>query len=95
MKPLESMKIDYVKNTLNSSLMMTESSENEPVEPVESVEPEAGVQFAVEPEVNQGWCCVREQIVMVLVDRVATTTTMPPSQPSHSPNPRGRSGSTN
>ena len=33
---------------------MTESSENEPVEPTESVEPELGVQFAVEPEVNQG-----------------------------------------
>ena len=33
---------------------MTEPSENEPVEPAESVEPEPGVQFMVEPEVNQG-----------------------------------------
>jgi len=33
---------------------MTESSEVEPVEPTESIEPEPGVQFVVEPEVNQG-----------------------------------------
>ena len=32
---------------------VTEPSENEPVEPTESVEPETGVQFVVEPEVNQ------------------------------------------
>ena len=32
---------------------MTESSEVEPVEPTESVEPEPRVPFAVEPEVNQ------------------------------------------
>jgi len=32
---------------------VTEPSENEPVEPAESVEPEPGVQFMVEPEVNQ------------------------------------------
>jgi len=32
---------------------MTESSEVEPVEPTESIEPEPGVQFVVEPEVNQ------------------------------------------
>ena len=32
---------------------MTEPSEVEPVEPAESIEPEPGVQFAVEPEVNQ------------------------------------------
>ena len=33
---------------------MTESLEVEPVEPTESIEPEPGVQFVVEPEVNQG-----------------------------------------
>jgi len=33
---------------------VTEPSENEPVEPAESVEPEPGVPFAVEPEVNPG-----------------------------------------
>ena len=33
--------------------MVTEPSENEPVEPAESVEPEPGVPFVVEPEVNQ------------------------------------------
>jgi len=33
---------------------VTEPSENEPVEPAESVEPEPGVQFMVDPEVNQG-----------------------------------------
>ena len=38
----------------HSSILVTESSENEPVEPAESVEPEPGVHFAVEPEVNQG-----------------------------------------
>ena len=32
---------------------MTESSEVEPVEPTESIEPELGVQFMVEPEANQ------------------------------------------
>ena len=30
------------------------SSENEPIEPTESVEPKPGVEFVVEPEVNQG-----------------------------------------
>ena len=39
---------------LHSCIIVTESSENEPVEPAESVEPEPGVQFAAEPEVNQG-----------------------------------------
>ena len=29
-------------------------AEVEPVEPTESVEPEPGIQFVVEPEVNQG-----------------------------------------
>ena len=38
----------------HSCIIVTESSENEPVEPTESVEPEPGVQFAVEPESNQG-----------------------------------------
>jgi len=40
---------------------MTESSEVEPVEPTESIEPEPGVQFVVEPEVNQG-----KQLSMIL-----------------------------
>ena len=34
--------------------MVTELLENEPVEPTESVEPETGVQFVVEPEAIQG-----------------------------------------
>ena len=38
----------------HSCIIMTESSEVEPVESAESVEPEPGVPFAVEPEVNQG-----------------------------------------
>ena len=38
----------------HSCIIVTESSENEPVEPTESVEPEPGVQFVVEPEANQG-----------------------------------------
>ena len=38
----------------HSCIIVTEPSENEPVEPAESVEPEPGVQFMVEPEVNQG-----------------------------------------
>jgi hypothetical protein len=33
---------------------MTETPENEPVEPTEIVEPEPGVEFVVEPEDNQG-----------------------------------------
>ena len=35
------------------SCIVTEPSEVEPVEPTESVEPEPGVPFVVEPEVNQ------------------------------------------
>ena len=35
-------------------IIVTESSEVEPVEPAESSEPEPGVSFVVEPEVNQG-----------------------------------------
>ena len=38
----------------HSYIIVTESSEVEPVEPTESVEPEPGVQFGVELEVNQG-----------------------------------------
>ena len=38
----------------HSCIIVTEPSEVEPVEPTGSVEPEPGVQFVVEPEVNQG-----------------------------------------
>ena len=38
----------------HSCIVVTEPSEVEPVEPTGSVEPEPGVQFVVEPEVNQG-----------------------------------------
>ena len=38
----------------HSCIIVTELSEVEPVEPTESVEPEPGVPFVVEPEVNQG-----------------------------------------
>jgi len=38
----------------HSCILVTESSENEPVEPTESVEPEPGILFVVEPEVNPG-----------------------------------------
>ena len=41
-------------HAFHSCILVIESSENEPVEPAESVEPEPGVQFAAEPEVNQG-----------------------------------------
>ena len=37
-----------------SCIIVHEPSENKLVEPAESVEPEPGVQFVVEPEVNQG-----------------------------------------
>ena len=37
-----------------SCILVTESSEVEPVEPTESVEPEPEVQFAVEPEASRG-----------------------------------------
>ena len=37
-----------------SCIIVTEPPEKEPFEPAESVEPEPGVQFVVEPEVNQG-----------------------------------------
>ena len=38
----------------HSCIIMTELSEVEPVEPAELIEPEPGVQFVVEPEVNPG-----------------------------------------
>ena len=38
----------------HSCILVTEPSENEPVEPTESVEPEPGVPFVVEFEANQG-----------------------------------------
>ena len=38
----------------HSCIIVTEPSENEPVEPIESVEPVPGVQFVIEPEANQG-----------------------------------------
>ena len=38
----------------HSCILVTEPSEVEPVEPTESVEPELGVPFAVEPKINQG-----------------------------------------
>jgi len=41
-------------HTSHSCIIVTEASDVEPVEPAESVEPEPGVQFMVEPEVNQG-----------------------------------------
>ena len=41
-------------HAFHSCILVTESSENEPVEPAESVEPEPGVPFVVEYEVNLG-----------------------------------------
>ena len=38
----------------HSCIIVTELSENEPIEPAESVEPEPGVQFVVESEAIQG-----------------------------------------
>ena len=38
----------------HSCILVTKSSENEPVEPAESVEPEPGIPFVVESEVNPG-----------------------------------------
>jgi len=38
----------------HSCIIVTEPSENEPVEPAESVEPEPGVPFVVESEAIQG-----------------------------------------
>ena len=41
-------------HTSHSCIIVTEPSEVEPVEPAESVEPEPGVPFVVESEVNPG-----------------------------------------
>ena len=38
----------------HSCILVTEPLEVEPVEPTESVEPEPGIPFVVESEVNQG-----------------------------------------
>jgi hypothetical protein len=38
----------------HSFIIVTETPENEPVEPAETVEPEPGVELIVEPEENQG-----------------------------------------
>ena len=38
----------------HSCIIVTEPSEVEPVEPAESVEPEPGIPFVVESEVNPG-----------------------------------------
>jgi hypothetical protein len=41
-------------HAFHSYIIVTETLENEPVEPAETVEPEPGVEFVVEPEENQG-----------------------------------------
>ena len=41
-------------HTSHSCIIVTETPESEPVELAESVEPEPGVEFLVEPEENQG-----------------------------------------
>ena len=46
--------VHFLILTSHSCIIVTEPSEVEPVEPTESVELESGVQFVVEPEVNQG-----------------------------------------
>ena len=38
----------------HSCIIVTEPSENEPVEPAEPVEPEPGIPFVLESEVNPG-----------------------------------------
>ncbi|XP_039819447.1 uncharacterized protein LOC120681869 [Panicum virgatum] len=50
---VQQFKEDQGANCTNQD-SVTELSENEPVEPAESIEPEPGVQFVVEPEANQG-----------------------------------------
>ena len=40
-------------HTSHSCIIVTETPESKPVEPAESVEPEPGVEFLVEPEENQ------------------------------------------
>jgi len=41
-------------HTSHSCIVVIQPTENEPIEPTESVEPEPGVEFVVEPEANQG-----------------------------------------
>ena len=41
-------------HAFHSCIILTEPSEVEPVEPAESVEPEPGVTFTVEPEASRG-----------------------------------------
>ena len=41
-------------HTSHSCIIVIETPESEPVETAESVEPEPGVEFLVEPEENQG-----------------------------------------
>ena len=48
------MKVHFLILTSHSCIIVNELLEVEPVEPAESVEPEPGVQFVAEPEVNQG-----------------------------------------
>ena len=46
--------IHFLIRASHSCIIVTEPSENEPVEPAESVEPEPGVSFVIESEVNPG-----------------------------------------
>ena len=46
--------VHFLILTTHSCILVTEPSENEPVEAAESVEPEPGVPFVVESEVNPG-----------------------------------------
>jgi len=48
------VKVHFLILATHSCIIVTEPSEVEPVEPTESVEPEPGVPFVVEPEANQG-----------------------------------------
>ena len=48
------VKVYFLIIASHSCILVIEPSEVEPVEPTESVDPEPGVQFAAEPEVNQG-----------------------------------------
>jgi hypothetical protein len=41
-------------HAFHSCTIVTETPENEPVEPAEAVETEPGVEFVIEPEENQG-----------------------------------------
>ena len=46
--------IHFLILALHSCIIVSEPSENEPVEPAEVAETEPGVEFFVEPEENQG-----------------------------------------